>query len=90
MSGYYPMPLNTGSKLLKKVSETQSTYFNRIIHAHLDIVKPMENRYKLKDPVLLKKDTDYSTYGPIGICGLIQSEYGALYSEKDWPALSST
>ena len=54
MSGDYAMPLHTGSKLLKKVSETQSTYFNRRIHSHLDMVKPMENKYRLKDPALLK------------------------------------
>ena len=41
MSGDYAMPLNTGSKLLKKVSETHATYFYRKIHVHLDIVKPM-------------------------------------------------
>ena len=50
----------------------------------------MENKYRLKDPALLKKDPDYSTYGPIGICGLSQAEYGTLYAEKDWPALTTT
>ena len=50
----------------------------------------MENKYKLKDPALLKKDSEYSAYGPIDICGLIQSKYGALYAEKDWPALSQS
>lgn len=45
MSGDYALPLTTESKLLKKISETQSAYFNRRIHAHLDIVKPMENKY---------------------------------------------
>ena len=87
MNGDYAMPLHTGSQLLKKVSQTQSTYFNRRIHGHLDIVKPMENKYKLKDPALLKRDREYHEYGPLGCCGLIQAEYGELYAEKDWPAL---
>lgn len=44
----------------------------------------------MKNPALLKKDPLYGTYGPIGICDLIQTEYGELFSEKDWPALSSS
>ena len=88
MNGDYAMPLHSGSQLLKKVSQTQSTYFNRRIHGHLDIAKPMENRYKLKDPALLKRDTQYGAYGPMGCCGIIQSKYGELYAEKDWPALA--
>ena len=37
LNGDYDMPRDTGSKLLKKVTSTESQYFNRRIYAHLDI-----------------------------------------------------
>ena len=70
MSGDYAMPLHTGSKLLKRVAETQSTYFNRRIHAHLDMLKPMEKKIQVQGPSSSKNDAKYSTYGPMGIMGL--------------------
>ena len=33
-------------------------------------------------------DPDYSKYGPIGICGYLQDEYGRLFKNGRWPALT--
>lgn len=33
-------------------------------------------------------DPNYSVYGPVGICDLMQEEYGRLVQDKDWPALA--
>ena len=90
MNGSYAMGIRTGSDLLKKVSSTSSDYFNRTIFGHLDKAYRMEDKYMLKDPGLLKKDPEYSKYGPVAICGLLQDEYGRLYKAKDWPALTSS
>eukprot|EP00979_Chaetoceros_neogracilis_P006681 scaffold1363_cov215-Chaetoceros_neogracile.AAC.1 len=48
----------------------------------------MERKYKLKDPSLLKTDALYATLGPIALCAYLQEEYGSLYADKEWPALS--
>ena len=90
MSGSYALDVRIGSNLLKKVSSTSSDYFNRTIFGHLDKAHRMEDKYMLKDPGLLKKDPLYSKYGPIAVCGILQEEYGRLYKEKDWPALTAT
>ena len=50
----------------------------------------MEDKYMLKDPGLLNKDSLYSKYGHVAICGWLQDEYGRLYKTKDWPVLTSS
>ena len=83
MDSAYALPLRTGSDILKKVSNTSSEYFNRIVFKYLDETYRMEDKYALKDPALLKSDQLYSKYGPISICGILQVEYGQLYKAKD-------
>ena len=48
----------------------------------------MESMYKIKDPKLLKSDSLYSRYRPIGIYGLLQDDYSMLFAEHEWPALA--
>ena len=50
----------------------------------------METKYALKDPKLLKADSEYPTLGPFGLCGFIQKKYSTLYSEEEWPALATS
>ena len=44
----------------------------------------------LVDPKSIVRHTDYPTYGPLGLCALIQEEYGELKRSNKWPALTST
>jgi hypothetical protein len=44
----------------------------------------------LVDPKLIVCHPDYPTYGPLGLCALIQEEYGKLKCSNEWPALTST
>ena len=90
MNTDYAMNVKTGSKLLTKVSKTSSDYFNRNMHDKMSDTRRMEAKYALKDPKLLKADSEYPTLGPFGLCGFIQEEYSALYSEEEWPALATS
>jgi hypothetical protein len=89
MAGGYALPVNTGSRILVKVSKTSSEEFNRKIFALLDQVKTMEYRYKVLDPLQLTKDPEYVTLGPIALISTLQQAYGRLISTHDWPALAT-
>ena len=89
MLGDYALPVNTGSRLLNKVTKTSSEYFNRKMFTLLDTVKEMEHMYKLSDPRALTRDANYVRLGPLGIIATLQEAYGTLMSEHDWPALAT-
>jgi hypothetical protein len=88
MQGGYALPVNTGSQLLVKVSKTSSEEFNRKIFALLDLVKTLEYKYQVLDPLRLTKDPDYATLGPIGILATLQHSYGRLIATHDWPTVA--
>ena len=47
LSGSYYLPINLGSKLIKKVTQTSSEFFNRKMFLLLDSTGTLESRYKL-------------------------------------------
>ena len=61
MNTYYAMNVKTSSKLLTQVSETSSDYFDRNVHDKMSDTKKMEAKYALKDPKLLKADSEDPT-----------------------------
>ena len=65
MQGAYALPGKTGFRLLIKVSKTTCDEFNRKIFAMIDIVKSLQYKYKVLDPMKLTKDPEYSALGPI-------------------------
>jgi hypothetical protein len=89
MQGGYALPINIGSQLLIKVSKTSCEEFNRKIFALLDLVKTLEYKYKVLDPLKLTKDAEYATLGLIAIISTLQQTYGRLISTQDWPALAN-
>ena len=89
MQGDYALPVNTGSKLIQKVTKTLCEYFNRKMYILLDEVKTLEHEYKLSDPKTLTKDSKYAKFGPLGVIATLQAAHGALLSELDWPALAT-
>ena len=72
LSGSYSLPINLGSKLIKKVTQTSSEFFNRKIFALLDSARTLESRYKLRDPATMGNDPEYTSYGPYVICAALQ------------------
>ena len=89
MQGDYALPINTGSKLIQKVTKTSCEYFNQKMYTLLDKVRTLEHDIKLSDPKTLTKDPKYAKLGPLGIIATLQAAHGALLSELDWPALAS-
>ena len=89
LSGSYSLPLNLGSKLIKKVTNTSSEFFNRKMFALLDAARTMETNYRLKDPVTMGTDPEYTNVGPYAICAVLQEEHGRLIADSDWPALAT-
>ena len=84
----YALPYTLGSTLLAKVEKTSSTYFNQKIFATQSIVKEMERDIgPLRDPKSIESHTQYAKFGPIGLCALLQKEYGDLKQTNEWPAL---
>lgn len=91
MSTGYALPYKTGSTLLAKVEKTESNYFNQQIFRYQSQVKIMERAIgPLVDPKSIVRHSDYPTYGPLGLCALIQEEYGELKRSNEWPALTAT
>ena len=89
LSGSYALPLNLGSKLLKKLTNTSSEFFNRKMHALLDAARTLETRYRLKDPITMGDNPEYTKYGPYAIYTSLQEEHGRLVVDSDWPALAN-
>ena len=89
MQGEYALPVNTGSRLLQKVTRTSCEEFNRKVFNLLDFVKTMEHKYKVLDPRSLLLDKDYHQYGPVGVISTLQQIHGRLLSDHDWPALAT-
>jgi hypothetical protein len=88
MQGGYALPINTGSRLLVKVSKTSCEEFNRKVFSLLDSVKSMEYGYQVMDPLALTRDPNYVTLGPIALLSTLQHAYGQLITTQDWPALA--
>ena len=79
MSTGYALPYKTGSILLSKIESTSSSYFNQQIFRYQSQVKLMERSIgPLVDPKSIARHTDYPTLGPLGLCALVQEEYGEL------------
>ena len=72
----YASPLDLGSKLLLKVSYTSCAYFNLQVFTNLEKALTSEPKYELLEPKLMLQDSEYPTYGPVGIYSLLQREYG--------------
>ena len=69
-------PVDLGSKLLFKVYDISCDYFNQRVFTHLEKALTLVQKYYLLDPKLMFQDSEYPTYGPVGICSLPQSYYG--------------
>ncbi|KAI2512823.1 hypothetical protein MHU86_1612 [Fragilaria crotonensis] len=89
MQGGYALPVNTGSRLLQKVTRTSCEEFNRKVFNLLDYVKTMEHKYKVLDPRSILLDMEYHKYGPVGVISTLQQLHGRLISDHDWPALAA-
>jgi hypothetical protein len=55
----------------------------------LDLVKTLDYKYKVLDPLKLTKDAEHATLGPIAIISTLQQTYRLLISTQDWPALAN-
>jgi hypothetical protein len=82
MAGGYAIPVNTGSTLLMKLTNTSSEIFNRKIFALLDHVMTLESEYELQDPRSFAKDEGYKKYGPLALVATIQASHGMLLSQQ--------
>ena len=89
LAGSYALPLNLGTKLIKKVTTTSSEFFNRKMFALLDQTRTLETKYRLLDPKLIGQDKDYTSFGPYAIAATLQDEHGKLIADADWPALAT-
>jgi hypothetical protein len=91
MSTGYALPYKIGSTLLSKVKSTSSNYFNQQVHRFQSKVKLMERTIgPINDPKSITLHPDYPVYGPLGLCALLQEEYGELKRRNEWPAISAT
>ena len=85
----YCLPYQLGSQLLEKVEETGSTYFNMQVQLMLHEARTMENTVgPISDPKSLELHSSYSTHGPVGLCGALQTLYTGLLRSGSWPALT--
>ena len=69
----YALPVDIGSKILLKVSDTSCAHFNRRVFTRLDRTLTLEQQYELLDPKLNLQDSEYLTYGPVGIYFLLHN-----------------
>ena len=74
MDKEYEMPVNVGSTLMRKVTNSSCQYFNRTMFGHLEKARQIESMYKINNQIILKSGPLYSKYEPISICGLLRDE----------------
>ena len=55
LSGLYALPINLGMKLLKKITNTSSEFFDRTMYMLLDEARTLEMKYRLLDPISMGK-----------------------------------
>ena len=89
LSGSYALPLDFGTKLIKKVTNTSSEFFNHKMVDLLDKARTLETKYQLLDPASMGRDAEYTVYGPYAICATLQDGHGKLIADSDWPALAT-
>jgi hypothetical protein len=89
MKSGYALPILTGSKLLMKCIKTECEFLNRKAYEYLDLVKTMEDGFKLSDPKSMTNHRDYSTLGPIGVIVWVQKEHSNVICDHEWQALAS-
>ena len=83
LAGSYALPLNLGTKLIKKVTNTSSEFFNRKMFTLLDEARTLETKYRLLDPATMGDDSTYTAHGPYAVCAVLQEEHGKLIADSD-------
>jgi hypothetical protein len=78
-----------GEDITAKFCATECEQFNRQVYAMLDMVKKIENKYKLADLKSITTHQDYSNYGPISRIAWLKREHTDLLKYHYWPALAS-
>ena len=63
MKGGFSLPIDLGSTLLMKVSNTGTEIFNRQVMDHYTIADALERRYEMRDPKLMLADPQYNQFG---------------------------
>ena len=80
-AGHY-LPEHLSTERLLKCAKTQTEMFNRKVLTQYSTSDELEREYALKDQSLMRADSRYDVFGPIGCCGFLQEEYGKLFSQK--------
>ena len=76
MRGTYALHPKLGTTLLLKVCKTSIEIFNQNILNYYSDTNELETKYYPKDPCMMENDNGNSKYGPVGVCGYLQDEYG--------------
>ena len=87
-AGHY-LPEYLSTELLPKCSKTQSEIFNRKVLTQYSTSDKLEHEYAINDQSLMRADSRYDVFGPIRCCGFLQDEYGKLFGQKRWEAVTS-
>jgi hypothetical protein len=78
----YALPIRMGLKLLMKCTKTECEFFNRKAYDYLDLVKTMEDGFKLSDPKSMTNHRDYPTLVPIGVIVWVQKEHSKFIRDQ--------
>ena len=78
------LPPKLGTTLLVKLLKTSNEVFNRNILNYYADTDETETNYYLKDPHMMKSENAYAKYGPVGVCGYLQDEYGFFFKNGLW------
>ena len=90
MKNRYTLPYQLGSKLINKMCNTQSLYFNRVMYSVMDKGLVMEKAHgPHRDPNVLEKAANYKEYGSLGICVKMRESYSNLVTTKPGLALAA-
>jgi hypothetical protein len=89
MQSGYALLIQTGSKLLMKCTNTDCEFFNRKAYNYLNLVKTMEDGFKLSDPKSMMSHWEYSALGAIGVIDWVQKDHSKFIRHQEWPALAS-
>ena len=85
----YSIHYQWSTRIIRKVTETNSPYFNRTMWVLYDNAKRMEDSWgPQRDSAKMSMECkDYDLYGPIAACANISKEYGEQVKRNEWKAL---
>ena len=88
MLSAYALPTKLVMKIILKVCKTSGDILDQNILNYYANTNEMKTRYYLKYPRVIENENSHDKYSPVRVCEYIQVDYGIIFKNCRWPALT--